>query len=125
MDKKHVIGPMFMLLVLAAYAAAQGVEINVSVTEGAVDAAQMLCQILYNIRFILTVIAAAVGIIVLVLQGIKWIGSADDPGARKQAKQGIIHAIIGMIIVVLAVILVTMVMVGNYCGTESTETMLG
>ena len=71
-----------------------------------------------NLRFILTVIAAAIGILVMVLQGIKWIGSADDPGARKQAKQGLVHAIIGMIIVVIAIWVVAMIMTGNYCATQ-------
>ena len=80
------------------------------------SAASVLCELLYNLRFILTVIAAAVGALVIILQGIKWVGSADDPGARKQAKQGIIHAIVGLVIVVLAVWVVTMVITSDECN---------
>ena len=115
MNKMKKYFAILLLLSTSAMVTAFG---DPSVSAEASAAALVLCQILQNLRFILTVIAAAIGIIIIVLQGIKWVGSADDPGARKQAKQGIIHAIIGMIIVVLAVVLVTMVMTGDYCGTN-------
>jgi len=73
-----------------------------------------ICNVLYNVRDLLTFIAGGIAAVVIVLQGIKWIGSAEDPGARKQAKQGIIHAVVGLIIVLIAVWIVVMV-VGNQC----------
>jgi len=82
---------------------------------GAQSAATAICTILANIAWLLTVIAAAVGIVVIVLQGIKWTGSAEDPGARKQAKQGIIHAVIGLVIVLIAVWVVVLVFGSNKC----------
>jgi hypothetical protein len=74
---------------------------------------QQICNVLTDIRIVLYVAAAAVGALVLTLQGIKWAASADDPGARKQAKEGIIHAIVGLIVVIVAVSLVLMVFGAN------------
>ncbi len=51
-------------------------------------------------------ISAAVATIVIVIAGIKWIGSSEDAGARAQAKATIVHAIIGLIIVIIALSIV-------------------
>ncbi|MFH1125784.1 MAG: hypothetical protein V1703_01545 [Candidatus Altiarchaeota archaeon] len=72
-----------------------------------------ICTVLASIRTVLYLIAGGIGIVVITLQGIKWTGSADDPGARKQAKEGIIHAVVGLIIVLVAVWIVTMVFSGG------------
>ncbi len=101
----------FVLLFLAGLVAAQA-----SVAQSAVDA---ICAVLENITFMLYMITAAVGIVVIVLQGIKWAGSAEDPGARKSAKQGIIHAVIGMIIVLLAVWIVALVFGQDECDVAA------
>jgi hypothetical protein len=106
------------VLALMALIATQ-VSAAITVSTGASNAATTLCSILMSIEYMLYFIAAAVGIVVIVLQGIKWAGSAEDPGARKQAKQGIIHAIIGLIIVVLAVTIVTMVFTAGSCTATS------
>jgi hypothetical protein len=87
----------------------------------ATQAYERICTVLDNIGFLLYMIAGAIGIVVIVLQGIKWAGSAEDPGARKQAKQGIIHAIIGLIIVLLAVSIVRIVFVGDICELEQMD----
>jgi hypothetical protein len=63
-------------------------------------------------------IAGGVAIVIIVLQGVKWTGSAEDPGARKQAKQGIIHVVVGLVIVLLAVWIVGMVFSNNECFTS-------
>jgi hypothetical protein len=75
----------------------------------------VLCRILFNLRFILTAIAGSLGALVIVLQGIKWIGSAEDAGLRKEAKTGIIHAVIGLVIVILSVWIVTIVVTSPSC----------
>jgi hypothetical protein len=82
---------------------------------GASSAASAICTILSNIQWLLYMITAGIGVVVITLQGIKWAGSAEDPGARKQAKQGIIHAVIGMIIVLLAVWIVGIVFAKGQC----------
>jgi hypothetical protein len=96
-----------VLVALGGFVAAQ--------SSAASSAKDVVCTILNNLSWLLMAIAAAVGVVVIVLQGIKWAGSAEDPGARKQAKQGIIHAVIGLIIVILAVWIVALVFTKNAC----------
>lgn len=69
----------------------------------------LLCKLLQ----VLWGVAAAVAIIVIVLAGIKWIGSSEDAGARAQAKSTIVHAIIGLLIVMIALTLVGWVTQGS------------
>jgi type IV secretory pathway VirB2 component (pilin) len=107
MKKKTVLASSLLVLFLAGFAVAQATG-----TQSAIDA---ICTVLENIRVLLYAIAAGVAIVVITLQGIKWAGSAEDPGARKQAKQGIIHAVVGLVIVLLAVWIVLMVF-GQNCG---------
>ncbi len=58
----------------------------------------LLCRIMQIFFLIVGVLAT----LVIVIGGIKWIGSGEDPEARTQAKSTIIHAIIGIIIVLVA-----------------------
>jgi len=62
----------------------------------------VLCRILT----ILWGVTAGIATFVIVIAGIKWMGSMDDPGARAQAKSSIVHAVIGLIIVMIALQLV-------------------
>jgi Na+-driven multidrug efflux pump len=78
-------------------------------TNATLEAAMAICTIFGNIHMFLYSIAGGIGTVIITLQGIKWIASAEDHDARKLAKQGIIHAIIGLIIVMLAVSIVQMV----------------
>lgn len=72
-----------------------------------------ICLIINNLRNLLMMIAGAIATLVIVINGIKWTGSSDDPGARKQAKQGIIHAIVGLVIVMIAVNVVALIYTGG------------
>ncbi len=90
----------------------------VAASTGMQSAQEAICTVLANITWLLYMIAAGVGVVVIVLQGIKWAGSAEDPGARKQAKQGIIHAVVGLVIVLIAVWVVEMVFTGNRCDAS-------
>jgi len=96
MGKRSPILASGIILALASFAVAQ-------------DITSTVCEILLNIQWLLYMIAAGIGIVVMTFQGIKWIGSAEDPGARKQAKQGIVGVIIGLIIVLLAIWIVGLV----------------
>ena len=73
------------------------------------EAAQTICDLLDNIRGLLQMIAGALATLIIVMNGIKWIGSSDDPGARKQAKEGIVHAVVGLVIVLIAVNVVALI----------------
>lgn len=76
-----------------------------------------ICTILKNLKLFMQAIAGGVAVLVIVVNGVKWIGSSDDPGARKQAKEGIIHAVVGLVIVIIAVEIVSLVYSKN-CGTQ-------
>ncbi|RLI90494.1 MAG: hypothetical protein DRO89_05760 [Candidatus Altiarchaeales archaeon] len=65
-------------------------------------------------------VSAAVATIVMVIAGIRWIGSSEDAGARAQAKSTIVHAIIGLIIVIVALSIVNYAITG--AGVLSTLT---
>jgi Mn2+/Fe2+ NRAMP family transporter len=54
-------------------------------------------------------IAGGLGALVITISGFKWVGSAEDPGARKQAKDAIIHALIGMLLISIAVNIVMLI----------------
>jgi hypothetical protein len=46
--------------------------------------------------------SAAAASFVMVLAAVKWIASDNDSGARKKAKDAMIHALVGLIIVSMA-----------------------
>lgn len=60
-------------------------------------------------------VAGALAALMIVIGGIKWIGSGDDPGARKNAKDMIIHAIVGLCIVVVSWMVVELIISGPGC----------
>jgi len=62
-----------------------------------------------NIYDLITNVAGAIAALVITIAGFKWAGSADDPGARKAAKDSIIHALIGMLIIIIATDLVQLI----------------
>ncbi len=74
-----------------------------------------LTYIICRIFQIIFYIAGAITALVIVVAGIKWIGSGDDPAARGSAKNTIVHAIIGLIIVLIAVFLVSWI-IGAFSG---------
>ncbi len=70
------------------------------------DVTTLINDLICRLVQVLYAISAAVATVVIVIAGIKWIGSSEDAGARAQAKSTIIHALIGLIIVIIALSLV-------------------
>lgn len=65
-------------------------------------------------------IAAGLAVIYLIYSGILYITAAGNPDSAKKGQQGIINAIIGIVIIVLAYTIITVVM--NFAGgAASTE----
>ncbi|MFH1722610.1 MAG: hypothetical protein ABH950_08420 [Candidatus Altiarchaeota archaeon] len=96
------------LMLLSGFASAQ------EETTAVMNAISTILCVIVNL---LIYIAGGVAMVVIVMNGIKWTASSDDPGARKQAKQGIVHAIIGLLLSMLAILLVTTVIgAGNIMG---------
>ncbi len=68
----------------------------------------IICEIFKGVVNITGALASAI----FMISGIKWIASRDDAGARNSARTSMIHAIIGLIIVLLAKTLVSGVVGG-------------
>ncbi|MFH1055135.1 MAG: TrbC/VirB2 family protein [Candidatus Altiarchaeota archaeon] len=101
LDKKIVVGMLFMLVLSSTVAA------NSTYVQQAED---KICNVLQNIYELIVYIAGGIGALVIVIQGVTWVASADDANARKNAKTAVIHVIIGLIIISLALVLVAMVL---------------
>lgn len=83
----------------------------VAATEPYLEEAQnKICSVLQVIYELLIYIAGGIGALVITIQGVTWVASADDAKARKTAKTAVIHVLIGLIIVSLALVLVAMVL---------------
>ena len=54
------------------------------------------------VYLVMTRVAGAIAGLVFVIAGVKWVASADNPGERKQAKDTMKNAIIGLIIIMVA-----------------------
>ena len=102
-----LIGALF----LAPLVAAVGPSVGAGSWSG--STATTICGVMNNVRWLLEMIAGAVATLIIVINGIKWIGSSDDPGARKQAKEGIVHAVVGLVIVIVAVEIVALIYSGG------------
>lgn len=101
MEGKKMLAVLGAILLIMGMAAAQSTVVSL------INA--LICRLIQ----VLWGIAAAVATIVIVIAGIKWIGSAEDAGARAQAKATIVHAIIGLIIVVIALSVVNWAITGT------------
>jgi len=62
-------------------------------------------------------IAGAIASLVFVIAGVKWIASENDPGARKQAKEIMVQALVGLIIVISTKAIIDAVIAGT--GAET------
>jgi hypothetical protein len=75
--------------------------------------ASVVCSFYTAFKSIATGIAA----LVMVIAGVKWVASENDPGARKAAKDAMIHAIVGLIIIgVIGSIIGMFASLGNLCN---------
>ncbi|MDD5111991.1 MAG: TrbC/VirB2 family protein [Candidatus Altiarchaeota archaeon] len=61
-------------------------------------------------------IATGVAAVVMVIAGVKWVASENDPGARKAAKDTMVHAIVGLIIVTIVSDVIRLVGLGTMCS---------
>lgn len=58
----------------------------------------------------LVTVAAAMGVLMISIQGLKWITS-DNPQDRAEAKKGLIYILVGLLVVALA----AQIVLGLYC----------
>ena len=69
---------------------------------------KVLCKLASLIFFT----AGAIASLVIIMAGLRWVTSSDDPGARQAAKTTIISAFVGLIIIMIAVYIVAIVING-------------
>jgi len=74
-----------------------------------------LTSVICDLYDVILYISGMIAGLVFVMAGVKWVGSMDDPGARKQAKDTMIHAIVGLIIVIIAKTLVEVILGSQPC----------
>lgn len=94
LDKKFLILALLLIEILF------GVVVSAQADVGSV--VSVLTCLLCKVFQIIFWAAAGIAAIVILVAGIKWIGSGDDPSARGAAKSTIVHAIIGLIIVLIS-----------------------
>jgi hypothetical protein len=65
--------------------------------------ATTICTILKDIRDTIYAAGQALVVVMFTYGGVRYVFSADDPGGRKSAKMTCVHAIIGGILLAIAV----------------------
>ena len=74
-----------------------------------------LTSVICDLYDVVLYVSGMIAALVFVMSGVKWVASMDDPGSRKAAKDTMIHAIVGLIIVVIAKELVNAVIGSTGC----------
>jgi type IV secretory pathway VirB2 component (pilin) len=90
-----------------------GIVLMIGLASAQANVTSIINNLMCRILQVLWAVAAGVAVVVIVVAGIKWIGSAEDAGARAQAKSTIVHAIIGLLIVMVAMAVVGWVVSGD------------
>jgi len=73
-------------------------------------AASTICNILQSIYGLLIYIVSGIAVLTIVIQGIMWVSSGDNAKQRHSAKDGIVHVIVGLIIIGVAISVVILVL---------------
>ena len=89
---------------------AQGIQGSTEIATAIFD---KTIPILCGIYHLLFYIAGAIAAFVVTYAGVKWITSGDDPGARKQAKTMFSYVVVGLMLVIIASALISLVISGD------------
>jgi len=96
--------------------AISGISAAAQLNSGMISARESICNVLYNIRMLLYYITSGVMVVTITLAGVRWIGSQEDAGERKRARESIVHAVVGGIIVLMAGWIVLMIVPLAQCA---------
>jgi len=80
------------------------------------DIVSPMTETICKIFSVMREIAGGLAALVITIAGFKWVGSAEDPGVRKQAKDTIVHALIGLLIISVATNLVALITGSTGCS---------
>ena len=100
------------LLALVALAVLLTTDVSAIVTQIIAPMTRAIC----NVYTLIKRVAGAIAALIITIAGVKWVGSAEDPGARKQAKDNIVHALVGMLIISIAVDIVQLITERTVCA---------
>src|SRR5688572_25123465 len=88
---------------LLSFFAAGGVDIS-NLPDPAANPAAL--QTILNIVFVLT---GAIAVLIIVLAGFRFVTSSGDPQSVAKARNAIIYAIVGLIVIIFATVIVNFV----------------
>jgi len=98
MNMSKTIGVFSILLILSSLVSAANVTLN--------ETRDKICEILEVFYDLLVYIASGLAALMIVIMGVTWVVSADNSKARTDAKNAVVHVIIGLIIISIAIALV-------------------
>jgi hypothetical protein len=117
-NKKYTYSLLAMLIVFICveqtFAAGSGTADTDLMTSATGAINKVLCKLASLIFFT----AGAIASLVIIMAGLRWVTSSDDPGARQAAKTTIISAFVGLIIIMIAVYIVAIVINGILPGAD-------
>jgi hypothetical protein len=90
--------------------ACSGATLKEATTQCDATAATSLSQILANVINLLSVIISVVAVIVIIISGFRYVTSGGDSGRLTSAKNSLVYAIVGLILVALAQVIVKFVL---------------
>lgn len=90
--------------------ACRGTEVAVGSTGCGTDSSGKLDKTIANIVNVLSVIIGIAAVIVIIVNGLRFITSGGDSNTVSSAKNGILYAVVGLIIVALAQVIVRFVL---------------
>ena len=102
---KNLLKAIFILLTLAIVLEVVFAESSYEAYNENTIARRINCVLCRVMSIFFNTLAAIAGLMIVVA-GIRWIGSADDPGGRASARITIVHVLIGLLIVMISLNLV-------------------
>lgn len=99
-----------LLLTQSAYAGAANITIHVSPPRGVLTGNVSVATMIAFILTVLVVIGILAAIIFLIYGGIKWITSGGDKAAVESARNHIVAAIIGLVVIILSFVIINFVL---------------
>jgi len=117
MNKNHITAWSVLFLMFLGFV--QGA--TATATGGSADMqgiSDRISCVLCKVAQLIFLITGAIAALVIIIAGLRWLTSAEDPGARNAAKTTIVSAVIGMIIIMIAVFIVAMIVNGILPGFQ-------
>jgi len=103
-------------VILTAFLLLMGFGPSIAAAAITEELANTINCVLCRVAGMLFMLVAGLAALVIILAGIQWLTSGDDPGARAKAKSTIINVFVGVIIIFVAVYAVSWVLSGKIPG---------